>query len=879
MTFPPAKTWKRTLLTAVLSVGLAGPTTWAADAPPDKSKAMDEKPMDAKPGDAKPATPKPPTPAKAPATGKAAGTTAAAENADPIDAAVRRAVNHLYSTQKNDNWETVSVPEDDGAAKVTGAQWGGLTAMATYALLAAGESPQDPRVAKAIAWLNKAQISGTYAMGMKLQIWNYIERLTPQQKDVLKKDATLLLGAVKTGGGKAGNLGLYHYWLDPTKGDYDHSTSNYGVLGMWAAAQQNLEVPTKFWEIVDDAWRKNQNANGGWSYYKTPQDNHPVNMSMTGAGVATLFITQDMLSEGRGGECKGSVDDKNLAAGLKWLSDNYSKSLAEGLNLYAMYNIERVGTASGYKYFGTVDWYKDGAARLLKAQQKDGSWPGGYGGVASTTWAILFLTKGRAPVMMNKLEYALGEKATTPANWNQRPRDVANLARWAGKQLEKELNWQIVNLKVGVEDLHDSPILYIAGNQNLNFSKDDRAKLRQYVEQGGLILGHADCNSPAFTSSFMKLGQELFENRYEWRDLPRDHLIYSAHFSGKQWPQIPTVRGLSNGARELMLVIPANDPARYWQIKNFTSKQTEPLAELATNIYLYALDKSELQGRYKGQTWLVRRNDKVPTAATVKVARLDYGGNWDPEPAGWRRLANLLHNERGVDLTVEPVKLGDGKLKANKSADKSKPGGGYKVAHLTGTHRLKLNDKQRQELKQFVADGGTLLVDAAGGSAGDFKESVEAELQLTFDNAAKALGAPLPANHAVYTVGGDKLDRVTYRPFAKRLLANGMNTPRLRGIDVAGGRTGVFYSPEDLSVGLVGMSIDGIYGYDPEDATDLVANIVLLANGGAPPKVAATKPAAEPAKPTATGEKGDKKDKPADTKKPKSEERPKTAKK
>ena len=31
--------------------------------------------------------------------------------------------------------------------------------------------------------------------------------------------------------------------------------------------------------------------------------------------------------------------------------------------------------------------------------------------------------------------------------WNQRPRDVANLARWIGDQNEHYLNWQIVNLK------------------------------------------------------------------------------------------------------------------------------------------------------------------------------------------------------------------------------------------------------------------------------------------------------------------------------------------------------------------------------------------------------------------------------------------------
>jgi hypothetical protein len=829
MTFSLAKTWSRSLLTAVLSAGLLGPATWAADAPPAS---------------------KPAAPGKAPAARRAP--------ADPIEAAIHRGVEYLYKVQKGDNWEVSSTPRGDDAAKVDGAQWGGLTAMATYALLAAGESPQDPRVARAIAWLDKAQVMGTYAMGMKLQIWNYIERPTAQQKDVLSKDATRLLQAVHVGGGKAGNLGFYHYWLDPKKGDYDHSCSNYGVLGMWAAAQQNLEVPTRYWEVVDEAWRKHQDKTGGWAYYAKPDEKHPVSMSMTGAGVATLFITQDMLSEGRGGECnKGNPKDEGLDAGLKWLSDHYEAFLKSGLNLYAMYNIERVGTASGYKYFGTVDWYKDGAARLLAAQQKDGSWSGAHGGVPETVWAILFLVKGRAPVMMNKLEYSLGDRAREAANWNQRPRDVANLAHWAGKQLEKDLNWQIVNLKVGVEDLHDSPILYIAGNQNVTFTEPDKQKLKLFIEQGGLILGNADCGDIKFANSFKRLGQDLFGKSYDWRELPEDHLVYSAHFNYKQWSRPrPKVLGLSNGARELMLLIPGDDPARYFQIKNFSSRDKEPLAELATNIYLYALDKSELQGRYKGQTWLVRRNDKIPTSATVKVARLQYGGNWDPEPAGWRRLASIFHNDRGVDLAVDPVLLGTGKLKT----------GGYKLAHLTGTQKLKLTPQQRDELKAFVDNGGTLLVDAAGGS-GEFKESAEAELQATFPDAAKSLDAPLPLEHKVYTVGGESLARVAYRPYARKLLVSGMTAPRLRGIDVKG-RPAVFYSPEDLSVGLVGMSVDGIYGYAPEDATDLVEHVLMLAMGGTPPKKIA--PSTKP---------GEKKETPKVTDEKKSAEKAKTARK
>ncbi len=65
-----------------------------------------------------------------------------------------------------------------------------------------------------------------------------------------------------------------------------------------------------------------------------------------------------------------------------------------------------------------------------------------------------------------------------------------------------------------------------------------------------------------------------------------------------------------------------------------------------------------------------------------------------------------------------------------------------------------------------------------------------------------------------------------------------LSGPRLRGI-TQNGRLVCIYSPEDLSVGLVGEQVDGILGYKPETATALMRKILLLASGDTPvtPKV------------------------------------------
>src|SRR5207248_745523 len=152
--------------------------------------------------------------------------------------------------------------------------------------------------------------------------------------------------------------------------------------------------------------------------------------------------------------------------------------------------IERIGVASGLKYFGAINWFREGSQRLVKSQKPDGSWEGGaWNKLPETCWAMLFLVRGRAPVAISKLDYSSGGEGASAraANWNERRRDAANFARWLGKQTERFFNWQIVNLRAPVEELHDSPLLYISGDQAIPFSKEEQAKLKKYLDQGGLL--------------------------------------------------------------------------------------------------------------------------------------------------------------------------------------------------------------------------------------------------------------------------------------------------------------------------------------------------------------------------------------------------------
>src|SRR6478672_9298930 len=64
-----------------------------------------------------------------------------------VDDMLVKAKAFLYSKQHDSHWEVANKPEPDNEFYSPGSgQWGGLTSLTVYALLAAGESPQDAKL-------------------------------------------------------------------------------------------------------------------------------------------------------------------------------------------------------------------------------------------------------------------------------------------------------------------------------------------------------------------------------------------------------------------------------------------------------------------------------------------------------------------------------------------------------------------------------------------------------------------------------------------------------------------------------------------------------------------------------------------------------------
>lgn len=351
---------------------------------------------------------------------------AAADDGPPVtdesvDTAIRRAVEWIKS-QRNDqgHWEEGGGTQDQ--------HWAGTSGLAMLSLLYAGEDPRESELARSLDWLASQTLNGTYTYGTRA----HVLALVPGGKfnARLRSDLDWLLAAIWQPGTE--HPGAYDY-TPPTPGQksgrWDNSVTQYGVLGVWMAADAGLLVPDSYWEIVGQHWMRCQNTDGGWSYQK--QD-HSTG-SMTAAGLASLFVVLDQRYADRPKDAGGLLTA--IDRGMSWFGREYRADQNPGGEqhwlYYYLYGVERVGRASGYKYFREKDWFRDGAAFLLAAQDPEGHWGltgQGMDSVRNTAFALMFLCHGRAPLLLNKLEHG--------PDWKNRLRDVAGLTRYAGHAFE-----------------------------------------------------------------------------------------------------------------------------------------------------------------------------------------------------------------------------------------------------------------------------------------------------------------------------------------------------------------------------------------------------------------------------------------------------------
>jgi hypothetical protein len=581
---------------------------------------------------------------------------------------------------------------------------------------------------------------------------------------------------------------------------WDHSNSFIATMAVAAGADGGVAVPDKFWRDVQSHWEKYRFKNGQWGYSSADTEG---TYAMSCAGTATLLATHDGIEAAATSMLLNPpAYSKAVSEGLAWLEsgDNSvsplgAKTYFVGYNLCAL---EQAAQRSGYKYFGRHDWLAELALISLSMQSQDGAfrhYSNDVDNLVETAFNILFLVRGKYPVMINKLRF--------DGAWNARPRDLANLARITSRQVGHPVNWQIVNATADYTDWLDAPILYIASAQAPRIAEEQLVNIKNYILAGGMLFTHADKSSPGMTQYVAELAQRMFPE-YPMLDLPGDHPIYTIQQQIAS-PR-PRLRGVSNGSR-LLIVHSPTDLAGAWEARQEKGKHA--MFEIATNLYVYAASKSDARGKLAPA--LYPKFDR-PIVGTLNLARVKYAGNWNPEPFSWQRFGMFLQWDASLDLSATPV--GPRELNAQ-----------YRVAHLTGTAAVHFSDEQIAGLRKYIDDGGVLFVEACGG-ANAFSESIEKELvpKLFGDAALETIAADHPVLKITY-IGMDNVLTPGLRPETERKIGAGQRLKILNH-----GKGVLIFSPLDVSTALVNVQSPGVIGYQPLYAESLAKNIVLWAH-------------------------------------------------
>lgn len=209
----------------------------------------------------------------------------------------------------------------------------------------------------------------------------------------------------------------------------DNSNSQYAALGLRACHDAGIDLPkdaialARKWLLDCQAKEeagagKDSVATGGiaapprgWSY--TPDK--LVYGSMTAGAIGSVCIYDYILD---GEKSLSWKRDASVLSGIAWLAHHFSptgnpnvdKAVGNSYSLvpdgamyyYYLYAVERTGLLFGTEKFGAREWYPEGAAVLLKAQQADGSWPPTdthRKAVWDTCFSILFLRRATRPLM------------------------------------------------------------------------------------------------------------------------------------------------------------------------------------------------------------------------------------------------------------------------------------------------------------------------------------------------------------------------------------------------------------------------------------------------------------------------------------------------
>lgn len=741
-------------------------------------------------------------------------------SADDVNAAIDKAARFIKQQQK-----------DDGTWPDRILYAGGLTPLCTLALLHAGCGVDDPAVAKALHWLRGFEPTTTYAASLQTMVFCLA---TPEQDRVLiLRNVRWLNGRQIKSGDKSG------MWAVPTDGTPDHtdnSMTHFALLALHEAERLGIASSDDTWRMALGYWQRSQNGDGSWGW----GPGYPGTGSMTAAGIAAILMASDRLAAGDvavDGDavncCSEAKPNAALPSGLEWLARHFSVQRNPGADYwltYYLYSLERAGRLTAQRWIGTHDWYREGAQWLVRRQLLSGAWPNDLDlsehkpdPAVSASFALMFLAKGRRPVVLAQVRPRGNDEAPSYR------RALVNLVGHLEQDWRKELTYQAVDLRAAtVEDLLETPILFLRGRNLPPFTAAEKQKLRMYVDRGGFLWAEQCCGGGDFDAVFRRLMSELFpEEGSALRLLPPEHPIWFAE-EPVEASQVRELWGINVACRTGVVYSP-DDLSCYWELARLGTEATYSPAVMARvkaaravglNVAAYATNR---EVKYKNPAQPTPPS-QVQTDAIARgklyVANVIHPGGCRAAPTALQNLLRLADEKRSARIGSEAREVG---LTDPALFD-------YHLLFLHGRTAFQLTPAERQNLRLYLERGGMIFADAICSSTA-FSDSLRAELKRILPDARLEA---IPADDPLFTTtyGGDDATVVELRRPEQLGPQRGIRStvqrvpPQFEGIRF-GERWAVVFSPFDVSCALESQEPIECAGYTRKDAARLALNVLM----------------------------------------------------
>lgn len=722
----------------------------------------------------------------------------------------------------------------------------GKTSLAVMTLINCGMTLEDEPIQRGLKFLRTVRDPDmTYEISLQIMALAAAKDGNRDASKILALSTKLASLQKKVGKGAGG----WSYTIASGRGGGipDRSNSQFAVLALREAQYANIGVDREIWELIRNYWTDEQSADGGWHYQGM---NTTSTGSMTVAGVTTQVIVETMLrdepdenADGSPNCCGQPVENDSLERGIKWLERHFSVGHNPGMGgsatLYYLYGLERAGRLSGRRFFGSHDWYREGAEFLIQIQsERDGSWIGGgiseREEVVATSFALLFLSKGLAPVLINKLQYEPEnpDKKNDPC-WNRHRHDIRNLTELISglPGWPKLITWQQLEIgavakRGGLEDLMVSPILYISGDKAPKFTPAEQDLLRQYVLNGGFILGVATCTKTEFDRGFRNLVKQMYPNgENQFKRLTSEHPVFRSEYLLDA--EATELWGVDVGCRTSIMYSPydlaclwdkwniVEPPKRTVQMKSMISKS----ARVGVNIVAYATGREPPSSLPEPRLALGNAANEEIERGFLQVAKLRHTGGWDAAPNAVRNLLVALNSYAGVTANT--------KVKNITPVDESLPK--YPLVYMHGRNTFNYSKQEVDRLRLQLDRGAMLFADACCASP-QFDKSFRDLVKQLYPNHTLQR---IPANHEIFSTRiGHDLHDVKRRdpnagdpekPFS---ITNVVGEPFLEAVEINGSFV-IVYSKYDLSCALERQASAACAGYLTEDAVKIAVNVVL----------------------------------------------------